>query len=54
METAKGAGLGAAIGAPTGGIGAAAVGGGVAYTKSKEGYDRACAACMTARGYMVR
>ena len=48
------AGRGAAIGAVTGGIGGAAVGGGVAYTKNKDGYDRAYAACMTARGYVVR
>ena len=47
-------GRGAAIGAATGGIGGAAVGGGVAYAKNKEGYDRAYASCMTARGYMVR
>ncbi|MBI4609985.1 MAG: hypothetical protein HY726_13370 [Candidatus Rokubacteria bacterium] len=47
-------GKGAAIGAAAGGIGGAAVGGGVGYTKSKEGYDRAYAACMTARGYEVR
>ena len=48
------AGRGAAIGAATGGIGGAAVGGGVGYTKNKDGYDRAYAACMTARGYVVR
>lgn len=48
------AGRGAAIGAATGGIGGAAVGGGYAYTKNKEGYDRAYSACMTARGYVVR
>src|SRR3990172_1332249 len=49
-ETAKGVGVGAVIG----GIGGAAVGGGVAYTKNKDGYDRAYSACMTARGYVVR
>ena len=48
------AGTGAAIGAAAGGIGGAAVGGGVAYTKNKDGYDRAYSACMTARGYVVR
>ena len=61
-ETAKGVGVGAvigalggaAIGAAAGGIGGAAVGGGLAYTKNKDGYDRAYAACMTARGYVVR
>ena len=65
-ETAEGAGLGAvigalgglaagaAIGAAAGGIGGAAVGGGVAYTKNKDGYDRAYSACMTTRGYVVR
>lgn len=47
-------GRGAAIGAATGGIGGAGIGGGVAYTKNKEGYDRAYAACVTARGYVVR
>lgn len=48
------AGRGAAVGAITGGIGGAAVGGGVAYSKNKDGYDRAYAACMTGRGYVVR
>lgn len=47
-------GKGAAIGAATGGLGGAAVGGGVAYTRSKDGYERAYAACMAARGYTVR
>jgi hypothetical protein len=47
-------GAGAAIGAATGGVGGAAVGGGTGYVKSKEGYARAYAACMTARGYEVR
>jgi hypothetical protein len=48
------AGRGAAIGAATGGIGGAAVGGTYAYTKNKEGYERAYSACMTGRGYVVR
>ncbi len=48
------AGTGAGIGAATGGIGGAAVGRGVAYSKNKDGYDRAYSACMTARGYVVR
>ena len=65
-ETAKGAGVGAvlgalggaaagaAIGAATGGIGGAVIGGGHTYAQGKDGYDRAYAACMTARGYVVR
>ena len=54
-ETAKGVGVGAVIGALGGAaIGAAAGGGGLAYTNNKDGYDRAYAACMTARGYVVR
>jgi outer membrane lipoprotein SlyB len=47
-------GTGAAIGAATGGIGGAAVGGGTSYARSRDGYDRAYSACMTARGYVVR
>lgn len=47
-------GTGAAIGAAAGGIGGAGVGGGYAYTKSKDGYDRAYAACMSSRGYTVK
>jgi len=48
------AGTGAAIGAAAGGIGGAGVGGTYNYSKSKDGYDRAFAACMTGRGYSVR
>ena len=48
------AGTGAAIGAAAGGIGGAGVGAGVGYTKNKEGYDKAYAACMEARGYVVK
>lgn len=48
------AGTGAAIGAATGGIGGAVIGGGRASAQGKDGYDRAYAACMTARGYVVR
>jgi hypothetical protein len=48
------AGTGAAIGAAAGGIGGAGVGGTYNYTKSKDGYDRAFAACMGGRGYTVR
>ena len=44
---------GAAIGAAAGGLGGAATGGGYKYTKSKEGYEKAFAACMTGRGYSV-
>jgi hypothetical protein len=47
-------GTGAAIGAAAGGIGGAGVGGGYGYTKSKEGFDRAYAACMEGRGYIVK
>jgi hypothetical protein len=47
-------GTGAAVGAAAGGLGGAGVGGGLGYTKNREGYDRAFAACMTARGYEVR
>ncbi|HWQ68849.1 MAG TPA: glycine zipper family protein [Patescibacteria group bacterium] len=48
------AGTGAAIGAATGGIGGALGGGSSAYARNKDGYDRAYAACMTGRGYVVR
>jgi hypothetical protein len=48
------AGRGAAIGAATGGIGGIVLGGSGAYAQSKDGYDRAYAACMTGRGYVVR
>ena len=65
-DTAKGAGMGAligalggaaagaAIGAAAGGIGGAGVGGTLGYTKNKDGYDRAYAACMSTRGYTVK
>lgn len=57
-----GAAAGAAIGAATGNpgrgaaIGAAAggIGGAFGYTKTKQGYDRAYAACMESRGYKVK
>lgn len=52
--TGGGAGRGAAIGAATGGIGGIVVGGSGAYARNKDGYDRAYAACMSARGYVVR
>jgi len=47
-------GTGAAIGAAAGGLGGAGVGGTVGYTKNKDGYDRAYAACMSTRGYTVK
>ncbi|MBZ0168179.1 hypothetical protein MELA_02020 [Candidatus Methylomirabilis lanthanidiphila] len=48
------AGTGAAVGAATGAVGGAMSGGGAAYGKSQEGFDRAYAACMTGRGYAVK
>jgi len=51
--TGSGAGRGAAVGAVVGGVGGTAAGAGYGYTKSKEGYDRAYAACMGGRGYSV-
>jgi outer membrane lipoprotein SlyB len=48
------AGRGAAIGAAAGGIGGAATGGVYNYSRSKDGYDRAFAACMQGKGYTVR
>jgi hypothetical protein len=47
-------GTGAAVGAATGAVGGALASGGTAYGKSHEGFDRAYAACMTGRGYVVR
>jgi hypothetical protein len=47
-------GTGAAVGAATGAVGGALSGGGTAYGKSQDGFDRAYAACMSARGYVVR
>ncbi|MBI4245785.1 MAG: hypothetical protein HY728_08885 [Candidatus Rokubacteria bacterium] len=46
-------GRGAAAGAVIGGVGGAAVGGGMQYSKSKEGWEKAYAACMQGRGYSV-
>lgn len=46
-------GKGAAIGAIAGGVGGAAAGGGYQYAKSKEGYEKAYAACMQGKGYTV-
>ncbi|PYM03386.1 MAG: hypothetical protein DMD82_17030 [Candidatus Rokuibacteriota bacterium] len=53
-STAAGAGIGgAAIGAVTGAVGGGVIGGTQQYAKSKEGYEKAFAACMTGRGYSV-
>ena len=46
-------GKGAAIGAVAGGLGGAGVGAAVGYARSKDGYDKAYAACMSAHGYAV-
>ena len=51
--TGTGAGRGAAVGAVVGGVGGTAAGAGYGYTKSKDGFDRAYAACMAGRGYSV-
>ncbi len=47
------AGTGAAAGAILGGVGGGAGGGAYKYEQSREGYARAFAACMGARGYSV-
>ena len=52
--TGTGAGRGAATGAVIGGVGGAVGGGAYQYSKTKEGYDRAYAACMQGRGYTVK
>ncbi|GEM_PF-581195 len=39
---------------PTTGAATGAAAGGLAYTKNKDGYDRAFAACMQGRGYVFR
>jgi hypothetical protein len=44
-------GRGAATGAVVGGVVGGVAGGAYQYSKSREGYDRAYAACMSARGY---
>jgi hypothetical protein len=51
--TGGGAGRGAAVGAVVGGVGGTAAGAGYGYTRSKDGFDRAYAACMAGRGYSV-
>jgi hypothetical protein len=45
-------GRGAATGAVVGGVVGGVAGGAYQYSKSREGYDKAYAACMTARGYV--
>lgn len=47
-------GKGAAIGAAAGGLGGAGVGGTIGYTKNRESYDKAYAACMESRGYKIK
>jgi hypothetical protein len=44
-------GRGAATGAVVGGVVGGVAGGAYKYSKSREGYDKAYGACMTARGY---
>jgi hypothetical protein len=48
------AGTGAAIGAATGAVGGALSGGAASYGKGHDGFNRAYAACMSARGYVVK
>ena len=48
-DVGRGAGVGAVLGAIGGGAG----GGGYKYAQSREGYEKAYAACMGARGYSV-
>lgn len=51
--TGAGAGRGAATGAVIGGVGGGVGGGAYGYSKSKEGWQKAYAACMQGRGYSV-
>lgn len=51
--TGAGAGRGAATGAVIGGVGGGVGGGAYQYSKSKEGWQKAYAACMQGRGYSV-
>ncbi len=46
-------GTGAAIGAVSGALGGGAIGGTHQYRRSRDGYERAFAACMSGRGYSV-
>jgi len=50
----SGAATGAAIGAAAGGLGGAVTGGAMQYSRDREGYNEAYAACMQARGYVTR
>jgi len=59
LAAPAGAATGAVVGSPgkgaaLGAIGGAAVGGGLGYTKNKDGFNRAYAACMTSREYEVK
>jgi len=47
------AGRGAATGAVVGGVIGGVAGGAYQYSRTREGYDRAYAACMNARGYAI-
>jgi len=51
--TGAGAGRGAAAGAVLGGVGGGVGGGAYQYSKTKDGHDRAYAACMQGKGYSV-
>jgi hypothetical protein len=51
--TGAGAGRGAAAGAIIGGVGGGVGGGAYKYATSKDGYDKAFAACMQGKGYSV-
>jgi hypothetical protein len=48
-----GAGSGAAVGAVVGGLGGTAAGAGYGYTKTRDGFNQAYAACMQGKGYTV-
>ena len=50
----SGAATGAAIGAAAGGLGGAVTGGAMQYSRDRNGYNQAYAACMQTRGYVVR
>ena len=51
--TGSGAGTGAAAGAIIGGVGGGVGGGAYQYSKTRDGFDKAFAACMQGRGYSV-
>ena len=50
----SGAAKGAAVGAAAGGIGGVVAGGAMRYSRDRQGYNQAYAACMQARGYDIR